>query len=61
MAKYRLFQRDPITGHMNVTAEYNCNSDAEAAYLARKDRHTDSMILCDDDLHVVRHFAVTSH
>ncbi len=61
MAKYRLFQRDSTTGHVEVVAEYECASDFDALYVAKKHKTDDDMLICDDDLRIVRHASTSLH
>lgn len=61
MAKYRIFQRETTTGHIDLVAEYECSTDFDAIYLARQNAMDESMIICDDDLRVVRHISTQLH
>lgn len=43
---YCVYQRDAITGHMNVIAELSCKSDLEAAQIGRKYAAREDIIVC---------------
>lgn len=47
MTSYRIYQRDPITGHMNIIAELECESEREATLRSREYLASADILLCE--------------
>src|SRR3546814_16427857 len=55
MASYKLYQRDPITGHLDKVTELDCGDDIEAISLARPFVSRQGMELRNDGRFVWRY------
>lgn len=47
MTQYRIYQRDPITGHMNIIQRLDCRDDDEAAVQGRRFAGITETMVCE--------------
>ena len=54
MTEYGIYQRDPITGHMNIIRRIDCRDDAEASRQGRRVAGVIETLVCEGQRVVVQ-------